>query len=343
MRSFRFRLPPSGRALADEDRARPGMNIDNTSWSGQLVCPEDRSILVETQDNRALSCSTCGRTYPREGNVVRLCENDPFYEGAYQSQVRYLPRGESIWKAWPLWLLNSGYVWAVRRHVAPGSLVIELGSGGGIAYFGSRYRMIGCDLSGSSLVKTAQIYSTCIQTDVTTCIPVPAHCADAVISSCFWEHLSPGKKDDALDEIQRVLKPGGKIVFLYDVETRNPLIERMRRLSPDTYRERFLDNDGHVGYESWDANITRFVRHGFEVLASDGLEMTPVLSPSVFEKFSDWGARTDRLFDLLAKLGSYPWLYPYTALQRAMDSMLRAFLPDSWARMTIVVCRKPGA
>jgi hypothetical protein len=54
---------------------------------------------------------------------------------------------------WPLWLINSGYPWMVRHFVPPGATVVELGCAGGVRYFGQRYRMVGCDLSFSSLKK----------------------------------------------------------------------------------------------------------------------------------------------------------------------------------------------
>lgn len=273
--------------------------------------------------------------------MVRLSEvTDEFYEGAYQNQVHYLPKGEHIWQAWPLWLINAGYLWITRRYIASGSTVIELGCGGGIAYFGRRYQMIGCDVSFSSLQKAASIYQTCVQVDISACIPVPAGSVDAVVSSCFWEHLSSVQKDDVLREVRRVLRPGGKFVFLYDVRTHNPLIAAMKRLSDERYDKLFLEQDGHVGYETADDNRRRFLAAGFQVLLHRGIEMTPLLSPSVFQKFGEWGRKTDSQFQLLARLGRAPWLYPYIALQRSVDTLLGPLLPINWGRMVITVCEK---
>lgn len=311
--------------------------------SQPLICPGDSAVLLQSGEDGGLVCPTCAKRYKRSQGVVRLSAvTDEFYEGAYQNQVRYLPKGQWFWQAWPLWLINGGYVWVTRRYVAPASKVVELGCGGGIAYFGQRYQMTGCDLSLSSLERAALVYQTCVQVNVTACIPVPSGSVDAVISSCFWEHLRPRQKDDLLREVRRVLRPSGKVVFLYDVHTRNPLIAKMKDLSAERYQQLFLDKDGHLGYETVQENRERFLDAGLKVLLTQGVEATPILSPSAFEKFGRWGRKTDFAFRLLSRLGQAPWIYPYTALQRSIDAFLGPVLPLSWARMVITVCEGPG-
>ena len=83
-----------------------------------LICPYDRQPLSEIQF--AFSCPSCGRQYPiHDGVVCTLDRPDDFYEGAYENTTRFLPRNDRFWHVWPLWLVNSGYVWAVRRCVPP--------------------------------------------------------------------------------------------------------------------------------------------------------------------------------------------------------------------------------
>ena len=101
-----------------------------------MICPLDHSILVESATE--LLCHSCGRKFPIKSGVVRTLDNtDKFYEGAYRNQVKLLPRSERLWHAWPLWLINSGYLWTVRRHVPPGATVAELGSASGVGYSAS--------------------------------------------------------------------------------------------------------------------------------------------------------------------------------------------------------------
>jgi SAM-dependent methyltransferase len=216
-----------------------------------LICPACRSNLDESSPDRC-SCSGCGRSYPIEDGVVRLLERtDDFYEGAYQNQVNFVPRSENVWHVWPLWLIHNGYPWAVRQYVPRGAAVVELGCAGGVRYFGERYSMIGCDVSFASL-KHLPGYERRVQSDASVCIPLPDESVDAVVSAYFWEHIPPAVKPAILQECWRILRPGGKIVFLYDVETDNPLIEKYKQRDRSLYEKLFIDGDGHLGYGDLD-------------------------------------------------------------------------------------------
>jgi SAM-dependent methyltransferase len=273
--------------------------------------------------------------------VLRFLDRtDEFYEGAYQSQVAILPRSERAWHVWPLWLVNGGYVWTVRRVVAEGSAVLELGCAGGVRYFGRRYHMAGCDLSLSSLRHLAGIYECLLQADASKCIPFPDQSLDAVVSSYFWEHISPEAKPGMLSECARVLRPGGKLVFVYDVETQNPLIDRFRRRDVPQYNRLFLDGDGHVGYQTPEDNLRLFREAGFDVIAHRGMEKTWLQSPSVYEKLSRPGTKAGRAKGWAVLLGRPPWFYLYTALLRLIDTLVCPLLPMRWARMDLTVCRK---
>lgn len=301
-----------------------------------IICPADRHVLVER--DCTYFCVECAREYSiQDGVVCTLDHPDEFYEGAYENQVHFLPRGEKPWQIWPLWLINGGYLWAVRRHIAQDAKVVELGCAGGVKYFGQRYHMIGCDLSLGSLKKTA-FYEQRIQADAANCIPLPDNSVDAVVSSYFWEHIPPSVKPKILKECQRILKPGGKLVFLYDVETNNPLIRRFKTRDIGLYKKLFIDGDGHVGYQ-WPAeNIDIFKSAGFRILDHKGLEKTWLQSPSAYVKLASFGGRGQKLFASLSRLGGQPWFYPYTALMRLVDTFVCPWLPANWARIELVVC-----
>src|SRR5262245_33091487 len=176
----------------------------------ELCCPGDRTRLERAPDASAYHCPRCGSRYPVEHGVVRfLAETDPFYEGRFVGQVRYLPRSERAPWSWPLWLIASGYVWAIRRHVPARSTVLEVGCGSAIAYLSRRYRMIGMDLSAVSLVPLEGIYAASLQADVRRGVPLPDASLDAVVSSFVWEHIQPEEKPQVLAEFARVLRPGG--------------------------------------------------------------------------------------------------------------------------------------
>lgn len=284
------------------------------------------------------SCAVCGRQYPiRDGVVCTIDHPDDFYEGAYENKVFFLPRSERPWHAWPLWLINSGYLWTVRRFVPPGATVVELGCAGGVRYFGQRYRMVGCDLSLSSL-KKLEFYERRVQADATVCIPLPDGSVDAVVSSFFWEHIPPEVKPHILSEMNRILRPGGKLIFLYDVETKNPLIRHYKEKDQALYERLFIAGDGHLGYQRPGENLAIFIEAGFRVVKHRGMEKTWLSSPSAYIKLAQFGTAGGRLLAWASQLGQQPFFYPYTALMRLIDTLICPWLPVDWARIDLVVC-----
>jgi SAM-dependent methyltransferase len=264
---------------------------------------------------------------------------DDFYEGTYKSRTHFLPHSERLWHAWPLWLINSGYVWAVRRFVPPGATVVELGCAGGVRYFGQRYRTVGCDLSFSSLRKV-EFYEYRIQADASVCIPMPDNSVDAVVSSFFWEHIPPETKPHILSEASRILRPGGKLIFLYDVETKNPLIHHYMMKDPALYERLFITGDGHLGYQCPTENLAIFEEAGFHVTKHKGMEKTWLQSPSAYTKLAQFGTSGSHLLAWASHLDRRPFFYPYTALMRLIDTLLCPWLPVGWARADLVVCEK---
>ena len=303
-----------------------------------LICPHDHQVLME--GIASFACRQCGREYHIVEGVVRILDKtDDFYEGSYENQTHFLPRSEKPWYVWPLWLINSGYVWMVRKNVPVGATVVELGCASGVRYFGQRYRMIGCDLSFSSL-KKLDFYERRIQADAALCIALPDGSVDAVVSSYFWEHIPPNVKPNILRECQRILKPSGKLVFLFDVETENPLIQKFIKRDLQRYRQLFIDGDGHVGYQTIDENLELFEQAGFHVLEHQGLEKTCVQSPSTYDKLSRFGTSAQRPLAWASGFGRHPFFYPYTAFMRLVDTWICPLLPDRWARIAMTICQK---
>jgi SAM-dependent methyltransferase len=275
----------------------------------------------------------------QDGVVCTLDHPDEFYEGVYETTVHFLPRSEKPWHVWPLWLINSGYLLAVRRFIQPGATVVELGCAAGVRYFGERYRMVGCDLSFSSL-KKLHFYESRVQADAAVCIPMPENSVDAVVCSYFWEHIPPSLKPKILKDCQRILKPRGKLIFLYDVGTENPLIRRYKHRNSPLYKKLFIDGDGHLGYQSPAENLAIFEGAAFRVVEHQGMEKTWFQSPSVYTKLAQFGTAGGGLFAWASLLGQQPFFYPYTALTRLIDTFICPWLPMDWARINLVVCEK---
>jgi len=308
-----------------------------------LVCPGDHAPLAPAAGSSELHCPECRRAFPVERGVVRCLDaSDEFYEGRYLNTIKFVPRNERFWWSWPLWLINSGYVWKVRQHVPAGGVVVEVGCASGIAYYPSRYAVVGVDLSFSSLAQVAELYHRVIQADLVEGIPMPDGSVDAIVSSYVWEHIPPESKPRALAECARILRPGGKLVFLYDVESENPVYRRMKTADPALYQEVLIDREGHLGWESADDNSAHFRAAGFREIETRGKEKL-FFSPMMYDKVKQWGGGLERLGDLGLKLRSGPVFQLYNAFLRAFDESVGRVLPRSWSRVAVSVCEKPAA
>jgi SAM-dependent methyltransferase len=305
----------------------------------ELYCPAGHGQLEDNGDQ--VRCPTCELRFPVVRGVVRsLDETDTFYEGTYLNHVRYVPRSERPWHAWPLWLITNGFLWAVRRHVAERAIVVELGCAGGVSYFGRRYRMIGVDVSGASLEVAGAIYDRCIQADASSPLPLREGNADAVISSYFWEHIAPEKKEAILAECRRILRPGGKLIFLFDVKTMNPLISRLRKADRKRYDQEFIEKDGHIGYQTPDENASLLASAGFTIVEMRGYERGWLQSGSVYEKMSRWPGVAGVAGRVLRAAGHRLLFIPYTILLRVLDETLGRLRPLENSRILLVVAER---
>ena len=134
-----------------------------------LICPKDSTRLELNIEKNFYYCPTCHLKYPVEDEVVVFLEKkDDFYEGEYTNNlttIKYIPKGNSKFSKFPLWLINSGYPWYVDKYVPEGSTILELGCGGGVNFFGKNYRTIGLDLSQRALKNITGSYELCIMAD----------------------------------------------------------------------------------------------------------------------------------------------------------------------------------
>jgi SAM-dependent methyltransferase len=311
------------------------MEVESESY----VCREHDLPLERSGD--LLTCAKCGPT----GRIVDgvhsfLSQADDFYEGRYSARTKFIPRGTGFLSMAPFHVVHQGYPANVAAHIAPGSTVLDIGSAGGFDWFAQRYRMIGIDLSLSSLRELASRYSVAVQ-GTALHMPLAPETVDGVISSCVFEHFTSDDKRLLLSECRRVLRPGGKIVFFYDVETDNPVIRAFKRKSPEDYRARFLEGDGHVGYESVEANRRHFTDAGFEIIKETFHERTFLLSNSVWQKFAQWPGA----FGIVGGIGrlatSGPLRLPSLAAIAIADATIGRVLPQRYARcmMSIAVKR----
>jgi ubiquinone/menaquinone biosynthesis C-methylase UbiE len=301
----------------------------------KLICPSSRKSLIKRDDSWQTIDGQM--KYSIHQNVVKfLQKEDEFYEGSYLNRVRYLPSSEKFIKVWPLWLISNGYIWEVRKQFREGSVLLELGCASGVDYFGKRYNMIGLDLSMQSLIGL-QNYKVCIQADASV-LPLGDKSVDGIISSYFWEHIPPIIKDQMLVEFKRVLKPNGKLVFLYDVESENSIINLLKKSDKEKYNEYFIDIDGHLGYETLIDNKKRFLNFGFELIKHFGMERTWVQSNSVFQKISFFNggiSKFGKFLNLITRGRKRGYLY--TLIVRTIDETVGKLFSDKKSRIIISV------
>jgi len=239
----------------------------------QLRSPNSHAPL-ELKDDRIVDVDglSVGR---RLGPVWSFMDStDDFYEGRYNNRMRHVPRNDGWLATLPLRIVMQSYPTSVAEEVPKGASVVEIGCAGGLSWFGQRYHMFGMDLSLEALKLAAQDYDTVLHCDATR-MPLADASVDAVISSCLFEHLTDDQKVELLSESERVLKPGGKVVFLYDLWTDNSLIAGYRRADPDRYQRMFLDHDGHLGYRSVNENRAFFRAAGLRITREIFHERTP--------------------------------------------------------------------
>ncbi len=302
-------------------------------------CPTCREALRQEGDR--LVCAAHGTVGRIAAPVVSfLSSADPFYEGKYNNRTRYVPTNDGLLATLPIRVVHQGYSTTVAARVMPGAKVVEIGCAGGIAWFGQRYEMIGIDLSATGLRLAAEHYAHVVQCDASR-MPLPDASVDAVISSFLFEHLTVDQKRTLLSETHRVLRPGGSIVFFFDVATDNAVISRFRRADPERYQALFLDGDGHLGYETVDANLEHFTTAGFRIVREDYHETTPVLGNSVWQKLAQWPGISGRIAKLAAAMTNGPGRLPYLVGLAAIDSTVGRLMPRRHARCMTIVAEKP--
>jgi SAM-dependent methyltransferase len=317
----------------------PAASVPSPTQKRRFYCPKDHTPL--TSDGEGLTCATCGIVGRwKDGIASFLPEADGFYEGKYNNRTKYVPASDGFLATLPLRIVGQGYPTAVARELPAGATVVEIGCAGGIDWFGRRYDMIGIDLSEAALKIAAQNYGTVVQADATR-LPFADGSIDGVISSCLFEHLSEETKVALLREVRRVLKPGGKVIFFYDITTENPVIAAYRARHPDLYDTHFLQGDGHIGYDTIEANRRHFDRAGLVITREAFHERTPFLTNSVWQKLSHWPGKPGALARIGAALTSGPARLPSLALTSLADATVGPFLPPRYARCLTTIAFKP--
>lgn len=160
------------------------------------------------------------------------------------------------------WLVRKQRFFLHRLSRSKSARVLDLGCGAGWKVFTRAGQVVGIDLSRESVAGARAIYYA-VTAGSLTHFPFKDASFDLVVSSDVLGHIPLEHKQEALQEIYRVLKPGGRTLHYIESEGDDPLT-RYARQDPVLYQRYILGPEGHEGLESPGASFRRFREAGFQ-------------------------------------------------------------------------------
>jgi SAM-dependent methyltransferase len=155
--------------------------------------------------------------------------------------------------------------------------LVDLGCGGGWEFLTRYGHVTGIDNRGAPLAAAAGVYVRAVQASVEH-LPLADACADAVVSVWLVEHLAEPAFVAVLREVRRVLRPGGRFVFLADLDSAKPIL-RWAKQHPGLYVRHQVEAVGHHGLRT--LPLTRYIlqREGFAESETVPVSRSSVLQP----------------------------------------------------------------
>ena len=235
------------------------------------VCPRCHAQLEQRE--ASLACTGCKTSYPVRDGIPLFQEAEP--ETVYDA-VEPWDRGAS---GLQLAFVDAGITRFISRHLPrPTRRLLDVGCGAGIRLLARRADAVcGIDLSLARLKAAARIYREVAYAGITA-IPYPDDFFDVVLSVDVLEHVPAEAKDHALQEMIRVVRPGGRLIHLLDCDSQKPL-HRWARLHPELYRKHFIEKMGHHGLETASAALARFARFPLNLIAVEASNRTILQHP----------------------------------------------------------------
>ena len=207
-----------------------------------VVCPKCKSSLIRKYD--VVYCTACNSVFSIKDNIINFHPKiDKFYEGKFGVEKKRLDYYRK-WilaiyayitvSAFGLRLKHMKYYKKLGNH----SRVLDIGCGGGELSLKIRdFFVVGIDISLSSLKQASLIYDRVYKNKVPN-LPFPDNSFDCVCSFDLFGHISSETKNILLQEIHRVLKPGGLSFHYIEVDSKRG-INNWAKLDPKSVREIF--------------------------------------------------------------------------------------------------------
>lgn len=291
-------------------------------------CPRCAAAIASDFSGARFDC-VCGQTVARSNGVVSFVEKDAFYEGKFtvvrnrkpsllkRALIR-LSINESENRTW-----REGFA-RVREALGSKPLtILNIGAGGGEGGLKELGYVVSVDLSLESLYGAKEVSDLCVQADATK-LPFSDAQFDLVFSSHFLGHLPLAIKQEAVEELYRVTKPGGFSLHSAETDADNFVFRKAKQF-PELYQKNFVDMYGHYGLELPEETFARFRKVGFVPLFERPDYCVGVVRPSNSYKifFGDPEYRKQSwVFRVLHRLSA---LFSRGQLQHVTNVLLRPF------------------
>lgn len=312
----------------------------------RFLCPECRHLLEEK--DRCLVCH-CGKIFPIIEGIPNFSELDSFYEGAWkQSHMRgraslgnffYTHFSKDTHPTRQRFISKC-----LKNHTSCNTqFILDLGCGGGNDIFSKQGVAVGIDVSLTSLKNAKAIYHKCVQADIRKPLPFEDETFDFISSTEVLEHIPLPDKDNLMQEIHRILRKGGKAVFIFET---TGFFHRLAKLkSAYYYKKNFVTKFSHQGLETSEQAIERIRDKGFKVLKIEKhfsiFFPIGMLLEYLDNEFKQESFLLDKLSAAVKFISKYQCLAEIVNFcAGSLQEILEAFLPVDAGSTLCVLCKK---
>ncbi|SIO55321.1 Methyltransferase domain-containing protein [Singulisphaera sp. GP187] len=308
-----------------------------------LVCPHCRGPLGRS--DAGYDCAACQATYPIHEGVPSFIEADEFYETRYEpGAINLLPNEGRFWNRWLLYFVSLHYLWFVRKYFNRPGAVLDVACGGGTRYLTTRGPVVGLDVSLNSLkfLHRKGWYHESVRASAFE-VPYPDESFDFICAKFFFEHVSPETKPGLLREFSRLLKPGGRLIMLFDCDCSNRLWQWAKR-DPDLFQSAFIENDGHYGLMRPSETLELLKAEGYKVLGYHAANKTSLVHLPMLGWLGAYKSKSRvlrlvlPLTDAIARNRLLSTAYTFSVT--AWDDIMEPLLPLDRARFLLVACER---
>jgi SAM-dependent methyltransferase len=268
-------------------------------------------------------CAACNAAFAAPDGIVRFVAPDPKYHSDAPG------RWDHVGPEWLLPCVDAGITWFFSKHLPENcreATALDFGCGTGLDFLAARCREVhGVDLAPTALGKAREIYHTVSCASVLA-LPYPDEFFDLIVSVDVIEHIPLERKNEALTEMLRVLKPGGRMLHVLDLRSQKPL-HRWAERDPELFRKVFIERMGHYGLETASEAIKRFEAFGMKRIAIEATNRT------VLQHAGNYGWQFDN--EYRHRSG---WVRLLTSISylirrhRLLDRLYAGFLQLIWSR-----------